>query len=199
MKHLSKIFFLISIMFGVYFSDANNLAETFDCLMGKYDCKNDLYNECVENRSKAAWFPETARAYQFARTQFERYSIENEKQKLKNTSIIPKIIHHIWLGGGVPEKYSAWISSWDQYNPGWTHIIWTDEDIKYLKLCNIKLFKQARILAEKADILRLELINLFGGLYVDTDYECLKSFDQFHYCNSFYTSALDIGILQDFL
>jgi mannosyltransferase OCH1-like enzyme len=37
----------------------------------------------------------------------------------------------------------------------------------------------------KSDILRYEILNKYGGLYVDTDFECLKSFDDLLHLNFF--------------
>jgi len=72
--------------------------------------------------------------------------------------------------------------------------MWMDDDIQNLNFLNKDLFMAAKNFGEKSDILRLELINMFGGLYVDTDYECLKPLDIFHYCNSFYVSSAGVGV-----
>lgn len=39
-------------------------------------------------------------------------------------------------------------------------------------------FDQAQTWAGKSDILRYELLYRFGGIYVDTDVECLRPFDE---------------------
>jgi mannosyltransferase OCH1-like enzyme len=41
----------------------------------------------------------------------------------------------------------------------------------------------------KADLLRFEILNKFGGMYADTDFECLKPLDDFHRL-SFYTGIV---------
>ena len=53
------------------------------------------------------------------------YMIPNSK----DYGTLPKIIHQIWLGGQLPEKYRAWSESWKKFNPDWQYILWTDEDV----------------------------------------------------------------------
>jgi len=99
---------------------------------------------------------------------------------LKNTNTeihIPKIIHHIWLGSDLPEEYKFYIESWKTHHPAWKHYLWTDKHIKELNLFNIKLFNKTKNNGQKSDILRYELLYRFGGIYVDTDFECLKPFN----------------------
>ena len=100
---------------------------------------------------------------------------------------IPKIIHQIWLGSHFPEKYRVLRDTWLTLNPGWEYKLWTDEDIKTLKLINKKQYEKAKNYGERSDIARYEILYRFGGLYIDTDFECLQSFDIFHHCFDFYT------------
>lgn len=65
-------------------------------------------------------------------------------------------------------------------------------DVKNFKLRNQKLFDLSRNYGEKSDILRYEVLYHFGGLYVDTDFECVKSFDKLHHMYNFYVSLLPV-------
>lgn len=105
---------------------------------------------------------------------------------------IPKIIHQIWLGSPLPQKYKAFAQTWMKYHPDWQYILWTDQMVKKIRLINQQLFDQTKNLGEKSDILRYEILEQMGGLYVDTDFECLKPFDVFHYQLDFY-SGLEFG------
>ncbi len=104
----------------------------------------------------------------------------------KSIVSIPKKIHQIWLGGNLPEKYVRYANSWKQYNPDWKYRLWTEEDFNQVIIPNRKLFNSITNVAQKSDFLRYHILNQFGGLYVDTDFECLKPFDDFAYLN-FYT------------
>ncbi len=61
-------------------------------------------------------------------------------------------------------------------------------DMTKLKIVNQHAFDVvAQNYGEKSDILRYEILYNIGGLYIDTDFECLKPFDDFHYSLDFYT------------
>jgi hypothetical protein len=91
---------------------------------------------------------------------------------------IPHVVHHIWLGGALPAAYHAWVSSWQTKHPHWEHRLWTDADVVPFKLTNQAAFDAALNPGEKSDIWRYEILYRFGGLYVDTDFECIRCFDR---------------------
>lgn len=103
---------------------------------------------------------------------------------------IPRIIHQIWLGGPLPEKYKEWAATWQNWE-GWQYILWTDEDVQKLNLYNSDLYQNAPNYGEKADILRYEILFKFGGLYVDTDMKCVSSdfFEFAHQAYSFFAGT----------
>lgn len=84
---------------------------------------------------------------------------------------IPRIVHQIWLGSPTPEKYHHWMKTWANLK-GWEYKLWTDEEVSKLSLHNQDLYDRSSNFGEKSDILRLEILERFGGLYVDTDFEC---------------------------
>lgn len=100
---------------------------------------------------------------------------------------IPKIIHHIWLGSPLPEKCRVLRETWIQNHPDWEFILWTDKDIEEFGLENKDLYDASSNYGEKSDIARYELVYRLGGLYVDTDFECIKPMDVLHHCLDFYT------------
>ena len=84
---------------------------------------------------------------------------------------IPKIIHQIWLG---PKKRPQWcLDSWSQEyiqnNPDWEYKLWTDVEVKELKLLNRELYDKEPTMRGKSDILRYELLYKYGGIYIDAD------------------------------
>jgi len=96
---------------------------------------------------------------------------------------IPKIIHQIWIGGPVPQEFKDFMQSWRDAHPDWEYRLWTDEDVKTFGLYNQTFYDRSDNYGVKSDILKWEIIYRYGGLYVDTDYECLQSFDMYHYLN----------------
>lgn len=130
----------------------------------------------------------------FTKIYEENIATEEPSEK----SRIPKIIHQIWLGGPVPEKYLDWMKGWASLE-GWEYRLWTDKEVKSLKLHNQKLYDMSTNFGEKSDILRLEILQKFGGLYVDVDYECvnLSVFEHLHQQYDFYIGfePLEHGII----
>lgn len=112
-------------------------------------------------------------------------ALRSEKRSGEPT--IPKIIHAIWLGSEIPEKYAAWQQTWKDID-GWEYYLWTDREVESLTLINRELYERAANYGEKSDILRLELLYQFGGLYVDTDFACINPayFEAFHHSLDFY-------------
>lgn len=104
--------------------------------------------------------------------------------------LIPKIIHQIWLGSPLPEQYQKLCDTWRKHHPDWEYRLWTDADIQAFGLVNQELFDQSRNYGHKSDIARYEILYRYGGLYVDTDFECLRAVDDLHYRYAFYTCVL---------
>jgi mannosyltransferase OCH1-like enzyme len=85
--------------------------------------------------------------------------------------MIPKTIHQIWWGY-MPTNLQAHVMSWRRMAQlhGWEHRLWTLDDIKQLKLTNEAFFNKDWHITHKTDVARMEIMERFGGLYVDCDY-----------------------------
>jgi len=138
----------------------------------------------------------------FDATQNQFARCEQLYEQAKNYTLIdrkiPKIIHQIWLGGPLPEKFKDWCNSWRIMHTDWIYKLWTDEDAAFYPFKNKDLFDRATNFGEKADIWRYELLERFGGVYVDIDEECLRRFDVLNELFDFYVGfqPLDSGYLQ---
>jgi len=106
---------------------------------------------------------------------------------------IPRIIHQIWLGSPLPERYKKFQESWKKFHPDWEYRLWTDADVKDFKLINQIAYDQSKNYAEKANVFRYEILDRLGGLYVDTDFECFRSFDMLNQFYEFYTGMATIN------
>eukprot|EP00184_Porphyridium_aerugineum_P000202 CAMPEP_0184695982 /NCGR_PEP_ID=MMETSP0313-20130426/3425_1 /TAXON_ID=2792 /ORGANISM="Porphyridium aerugineum, Strain SAG 1380-2" /LENGTH=802 /DNA_ID=CAMNT_0027154521 /DNA_START=114 /DNA_END=2522 /DNA_ORIENTATION=- len=84
---------------------------------------------------------------------------------------IPKLIHQIWIG---PKASPCmWLDYWrldylTKY-PGWNYMLWTDDSVKNLQMMNRDLYDVEKMYQCKADLLRLEVLYEFGGVYIDAD------------------------------
>jgi mannosyltransferase OCH1-like enzyme len=97
---------------------------------------------------------------------------------LENEKMIPKIIHQIHMGKRpLSEQELKWQNTWKEYNPEWEFILWDDEKLKTLNIINEQYLNDCDNYSMKSDILRFDILFQFGGLYIDTDFECLKPID----------------------
>jgi len=107
------------------------------------------------------------------------------------TPKIPKIIHQIWLGGKLPDKFKKYCDTWQKFHPDWEYRLWTDSDISGMEMKKRNLFDTVSNLGQKSDVLRYEILRKHGGIYVDTDFECIKPFDDLRYLDFFCGFAYD--------
>jgi mannosyltransferase OCH1-like enzyme len=88
--------------------------------------------------------------------------------------VIPKIFHRVWLGGKpMPEPFVRWGAGWAAAHPGWVMKLWTEQEIQSFQ--NLDLLARCSSLAQQADIIRYEALFREGGVYIDTDMECLRN------------------------
>lgn len=92
--------------------------------------------------------------------------------------MIPKILHLCWLSGDpYPAKIAKCIESWKKHLPDYEVMIW---DTKRFDLNKSQWVKQAfehKKYAFAADYIRFYALYHYGGIYLDSDVEVLKSFD----------------------
>jgi hypothetical protein len=87
--------------------------------------------------------------------------------------VIPGVLHQVWLGDSpFPEEFRAYQQSWLQHHPDWTLRFWTEETLP--EGLREEVYDRRRSPTERSDLARLELVWRFGGIYVDTDFECLR-------------------------
>jgi mannosyltransferase OCH1-like enzyme len=96
---------------------------------------------------------------------------------------IPKILHTVWPGRDpFRPEFHAWRQSWMRHHPDWSFVFWRfgpDGTETTGDRALDELFRDPRYTAVvKSDVMRLFALAQFGGLYADTDFECLRSFDE---------------------
>jgi len=91
--------------------------------------------------------------------------------------MIPKIIHYVYITDKIPDKIQGYIDNWKKLMPDYQFIRWNRENFD---IESTKWVKQA-VGAEKwafvADYIRLYALYNLGGIYLDSDVEVLKPFD----------------------
>ena len=95
--------------------------------------------------------------------------------------MIPKIIHCCWFGGNsMPSSVKRFMETWRRCLPEYEIMVWTEKEFD--PMSSIPYVREAYECAKYAfvsDYVRLYALSEYGGIYLDTDVEVLKSFDPF--------------------
>ena len=108
------------------------------------------------------------------------------------------------------EQWNACMRSWVDHHPpssGWTVRLWTEKEVvaKFFDttseytMINRDAYEYAlskRNYGLASDVLRLEVLSTFGGVYVDIDYLCTAPFDDLHSAATFYCGASNVGCVE---
>lgn len=75
----------------------------------------------------------------------------------------------------MPAEYRGFISSWISRHPGWEAVVWTPHNLPKLRFQ--KLVDEATIPCFKSGPVRYEMVYKYGGVYVDSDFECYRNIE----------------------
>ncbi|MDO5852295.1 MAG: glycosyltransferase [Methanobacteriaceae archaeon] len=95
--------------------------------------------------------------------------------------MIEKKIHYIWLGGKSKSKLTeVCINSWKRILPDYEIIEWNENNLNIEELCKYNKFLrkcyELKLWAFVSDYIRLYVLHKYGGIYLDTDVEVLRSY-----------------------
>lgn len=91
---------------------------------------------------------------------------------------IPKIIHFCWLSGDpYPDLVQHCIQSWKEKLPDYEVVLWDKNRFDIHSVPWVEQACEAKKWAFAADYIRLYALYNYGGIYLDSDVEVLKSFD----------------------
>jgi len=92
--------------------------------------------------------------------------------------MIPKIIHYCWLSGEeFPPLIKKCINSWKERLPDYEFILWDTNKFNIETNLWVKQAFETKKYAFAADYIRLYAVYHYGGIYLDTDVEVFKSFN----------------------
>ena len=98
--------------------------------------------------------------------------------KSDGEQLIPKKIHYCWFGGGkIPQKFKENIATWRKFCPDYEIVRWDEDNYDVTKNLYMKQAYEAKQWGFVSDYARLDIINTYGGIYLDTDVELLKPLD----------------------
>lgn len=91
---------------------------------------------------------------------------------------IPKIIHQTWKDENLPKAFQLLSETWREMLPGWEYRLWTDDMNREFVRTHYPDFLEKYDAypknIQRADAIRYLLLQTYGGLYVDLDFECLE-------------------------
>lgn len=120
-----------------------------------------------------------SRINSFLTLSVSKWQIPIKLDKMK----IPKIIHQVWLDMPSSAPFPVKLTeTWKTKNPDWKHILWDKESSQFFLEENfsnwISFYEKLTHNVQRCDLLRYLILIKYGGVYVDVDYECIKSIEE---------------------
>ena len=116
----------------------------------------------------------------------QKMDVNLQQSKLIPNSI-PKLIHYCWFGGkDKPDIVRKCLASWHNKLAGYEFMEWNEHNFDLN--CNdfVKEAYNAKKFAFVSDYVRVYALYHFGGIYLDTDVEVFKPFDDLLHDESFW-------------
>lgn len=94
--------------------------------------------------------------------------------------MIPKKIHYCWFGKKpLPAIVEKCIASWEKFLPDYEIIRWDENNYDVTKNNFLQQAYFHKKYAFVSDFARFDILQEYGGIYMDTDVELLQNLDQF--------------------
>ena len=95
---------------------------------------------------------------------------------------VPRLIHQTWKHAHLRWPLNICAASFRKWNTDWEYCFWTDEDCERLIREELPTFHAAYMAYPRgifrADIFRVAVLYLRGGVYADLDVECQRPLDE---------------------
>ncbi len=127
--------------------------------------------------------------------------VGNKILSLDGVCKIPKHIHYFWFGHNeMPDTFKRNIETWHKYCPDYEITCWNEDNYDIAKNKYMKQAYEAKKWGFVPDYARLDVIYTYGGIYLDTDVEVVRSLDELLKCDMFcgFESSLNVNFGQGF-
>lgn len=106
--------------------------------------------------------------------------------KESDFQLIPKVIHYMWLGRKkIPDTLQRCIDSWKKFCPDYEIIEWNEDNYDISKSKYMLQAYENKGYGFVPDYARLDILYNYGGIYLDTDVELIRSLDDMLYQTAF--------------
>lgn len=99
--------------------------------------------------------------------------------------MITRIIHQCWFGRPPPDDIAHFMHTVRVQHTTWSYMLWDESNVDVLGQNVSEEYGRLKNWASVSNLVRLVVLKKFGGIYLDTDVECLKSFEPLRICNAF--------------
>lgn len=100
--------------------------------------------------------------------------------------VIPKVLHYMWLGNRpMPEKLEKCVESWKTFCPDYEIVRWDETNYDVHKNAFVAEAYDNGRYGFVPDFARLDILHQYGGIYMDTDVEVVRSLDELLYQRAF--------------
>lgn len=133
----------------------------------RWIAENEYSGVLMQPREGGGWFDQS-------------FWLPSTTRETSMPGAVPKIIHRIWVGDApIPDDFAGYWENWKRHHPDFRHITWDDAAIDR-EFPGHRAIADARRESHAAvsDIARLLILDRFGGMYVDTDFDCCHAFDR---------------------
>jgi len=94
---------------------------------------------------------------------------------------IPTILHQTWKSEELPTPFEKFMNTWKIHHPMWQHILWTDEMNRAFIQTHfpdfLRIYDSYSTNIQRVDAARYFILYHYGGVYVDMDFESLRSIE----------------------
>lgn len=93
--------------------------------------------------------------------------------------MIPKTLHYFWIGDHqLGDREKRCVSSWEKSFPGFEIKLWNEKNFDFSKNKYMVDAIKSKKFGFAIDVARLYVLYEYGGIYLDTDVEFIKRFDE---------------------
>lgn len=113
---------------------------------------------------------------------------------------VPRQFWQVWFGKRMPKKYRKYRKSWQKHHPNWTFHLITEKNLYDYDFMDFDILHLCNNYSEMSDAIRWNAVAEHGGIWLDSDFLCLKCIeplindlecfisteDNYHLCGGFF-------------